>query len=100
MEPDTTNLHDTAKALPTVEKCESCSGSGYVATPDLTNVSMARIARGAARSPALISRMFSDTPGQKRPNPTLRTMRKICKSIEASTGVRYSLDQLAKAIES
>lgn len=59
---------------------------------------MSDIARGAGRSPALISRMLSDDPKQKRPNPTLETMQAICETIREITGVPYSLDQLSRVI--
>ena len=93
-------MHDTAKPQAATSPCPSCAGKGWCDQPDFSGVSMARIARRAGRSPALISRMLSDNPEQKRPNPTLDTMIEICHSIEEETGTPYSLDQLARAIKS
>jgi transcriptional regulator with XRE-family HTH domain len=66
--------------------------------PDLSTLSQAEISRGTGISPSMISRMFSDLPEQKRPNPTLNTLLALQSFLEKRTGTRISLDMLVDAI--
>lgn len=61
-------------------------------------MSLAEIGRLAGLSRSLVSRMLSDDAAQKRPNPTLQTMKSICSAVEKATGTRLTLDALARAI--
>lgn len=79
--------------------CSACSGSGYEPVPDLSKTTLNQIAKASGLSRSLLSRMFSDDRKQKRPNPTLATMRLVCEAIRRKTGTRVTLDALAKAIE-
>ena len=66
--------------------------------PDLSSLSYAEISRGTGISASMLSRMFSDDPAQKRPNPSLNTLTTLQEFLERRLGVRISLDALANAI--
>lgn len=66
--------------------------------PDLSGITYADISRGTGISPSMLSRLFSDDPGQKRVNPTLRTLIVLRDYLEKRTGAKISLDTLVDAI--
>lgn len=61
---------------------------------------MSDIARHADLSRSLVSRMLSDrvAEDQKRPNPGLETMLRVCRAVEELTETPLSLDALARVI--
>lgn len=80
-------------------RCTRCNGTAREpAIPDLTDIDQRALAHGAGVSESLISRMLSDNPRQKRPNPTLHTMRGIQAFIEKKKGVKLPLDTIAALI--
>jgi transcriptional regulator with XRE-family HTH domain len=82
--------------------CHACRGKGRVEVPNLEGVSLSQIARTAGLSRSLVSRMLSDNvaEAQKRLNPELDTMIRVCESVKTLTGTPLSLDALARAIRS
>jgi hypothetical protein len=66
--------------------------------PDLGKLSYARISEGTGISVSMLSRMFSDDPAQKRPNPSLNTLVRLRDFLELETGRQISLDVLVSAI--
>lgn len=66
--------------------------------PTLADLSYAEISRGTGISPSMLSRMFSNIPEQKRPNPTLDTLVALRDYLQARTGTPIALDALADAI--
>lgn len=70
----------------------------FTSFPEISNLSYAEISRATGISASMLSRMFSDDPKQKRPNPTLTTLITLRDYLESQTGTKISLDDMAAAI--
>lgn len=96
----TTTNHTPPESLPAAPVCAVCGGTGIEPKlPDMSHVRMAEMARATGLSKAMLSRMFSDNPEQKRPNPTLRTLQSVRDYLELATGQRIMLDVLVEALK-
>lgn len=65
---------------------------------DLGNISYAEISRETGISASMLSRMFTDDPVQKRPNPTLDTLLALRAYLERRLGRVVTLDSIVAAI--
>lgn len=66
--------------------------------PDLSGITYAEIHRATGISQSMLSRMFTDDPAQKRPNPTLDVLLTLRNFLQTRTGRVVTLDDLADAI--
>lgn len=64
----------------------------------ISELSYAEISRGTGISQSMLSRMFTDDPAQKRPNPTLNTLSVLREYLERRLGQRITYDMLIDAM--